>query len=399
MRLVMFAAMAALLVGRAVRAGGVRRHRRCCSRCAYAVVRAAHIALFVARQPRRPGAAPLGHGPGRQHGDRRRAAGRRLGRRRRARRARCGRSRWRSTWAARCFFGSEGWKLVPGHFAERHGLIVIIALGESIVAIGVGAEAGVDAGVVVAAVLGIAVAAALWWLYFDVVALVAERRLAQRGAGQGAERDRARLVLATCTSRWSPASCCVALGMKKTLGARRGPARSSCRRSRCSAARRSTCSRTSRSAGATSTRSTASGSSPASVLLVALIPLGVELPALATLAILAAVLAGLIVYEAMRFAEAARPAAPPARALGARSRAGLSWRSIRVCGRSAARVARRGERRHRGGPGAARQRRKRPRTGEAPDVWHLDDVNVGRTRVTTAHPTLTRGDVNAARRL
>ena len=51
------------------------------------------------------------------------------------------------------FFGSEGWKLVPGHFAERHGLIVLIALGESIVAIGVGAQAGVDAGVVVAAVL------------------------------------------------------------------------------------------------------------------------------------------------------------------------------------------------------------------------------------------------------
>ena len=39
-------------------------------------------------------------------------------------------------------FGSEGWKLVPGHFAERHGLIIIIALGESIVAIGVGAEYG-----------------------------------------------------------------------------------------------------------------------------------------------------------------------------------------------------------------------------------------------------------------
>ena len=36
-------------------------------------------------------------------------------------------------------FGSEGWHLVPGHFAERHGLIVIIALGESIVAIGLGA--------------------------------------------------------------------------------------------------------------------------------------------------------------------------------------------------------------------------------------------------------------------
>src|SRR5262249_2086057 len=49
-------------------------------------------------------------------------------------------------------FGSEGWKLVPGHFAERHGLIVLIALGESIVAIGVGAEHGVDAGIIAAAV-------------------------------------------------------------------------------------------------------------------------------------------------------------------------------------------------------------------------------------------------------
>ena len=43
---------------------------------------------------------------------------------------------------------------MPGHFAERHGLILIIALGESIVAIGVGAEGGVDAGVVAAAVAG-----------------------------------------------------------------------------------------------------------------------------------------------------------------------------------------------------------------------------------------------------
>src|SRR6478672_6328834 len=43
--------------------------------------------------------------------------------------------------------GTEGWKLVPSHFAERHGLIVIIALGESIVAIGVGAGSNVDAGI------------------------------------------------------------------------------------------------------------------------------------------------------------------------------------------------------------------------------------------------------------
>src|SRR4029077_10334308 len=67
------------------------------------------------------------------------------------------------------FFGSEGWKLVPGHFAERHGLIVIIALGESIVAIGVGAAGELDLGIGVVAVLGVALAAAQWWLYFDVV--------------------------------------------------------------------------------------------------------------------------------------------------------------------------------------------------------------------------------------
>ncbi len=84
-------------------------------------------------------------------------------------------------------YDSSGWKLVPGHFAERHGLIVLIALGESIVAIGAGAEVGVDAGVVVAAVVGTAVAAALFWLYFDVVALVAARRLSN--AAPGRERN------------------------------------------------------------------------------------------------------------------------------------------------------------------------------------------------------------------
>ena len=103
-------------------------------------------------------------------------------------------------------FGAEGWKLVPGHFAERHGLIVIIALGESIVAIGAGSQAGVDAGVVVAAILGVAVAAALWWLYFDVVALVAERRLTNAAEGRSATRSLA-IPIPTCTCRWWRASC------------------------------------------------------------------------------------------------------------------------------------------------------------------------------------------------
>ena len=71
-----------------------------------------------------------------------------------------------------------GWRISPAHFAERYGLIVIIALGESIVAIGLGA-AGVTAisEVVAAALLGLAVIAALWWAYFDVMAVLAQRTL------------------------------------------------------------------------------------------------------------------------------------------------------------------------------------------------------------------------------
>ena len=82
------------------------------------------------------------------------------------------------------FFGADGWRLVPGHFAERHGLILIIALGESIVAIGVGASGALDLGIGAAAVLGIFLAAALWWTYFDVVALISARRLSQAEAGR-----------------------------------------------------------------------------------------------------------------------------------------------------------------------------------------------------------------------
>jgi low temperature requirement protein LtrA len=81
------------------------------------------------------------------------------------------------------FFGEGGWQLVPGHFAERHGLIVIIALGESIVEIGTGAAGHLDLGVGVAAVLGVGVAAAFWWVYFDVVALISARRLAEAEQG------------------------------------------------------------------------------------------------------------------------------------------------------------------------------------------------------------------------
>jgi low temperature requirement protein LtrA len=114
-------------------------------------------------------------------------------------------------------FGAEGWKLVPGHFAERHGAIIIIALGESIVAIGAGAKSGVDAGVILAALLGIVVTGALWWLYFDVVALVAERRLAK--AAEGRERNEvARDSYSYLHFPMLAGIALIAVGLKKTLG-------------------------------------------------------------------------------------------------------------------------------------------------------------------------------------
>ncbi|HSV39109.1 MAG TPA: low temperature requirement protein A [Nocardioidaceae bacterium] len=75
--------------------------------------------------------------------------------------------------------GASGWRLpAPGHFAERHGLIVIVALGESIVAIGVGAEKlPISWPIVVAAAAGLAISASLWWLYFDAAALFVEEEL------------------------------------------------------------------------------------------------------------------------------------------------------------------------------------------------------------------------------
>ena len=96
---------------------------------------------------------------------------------------------------------ARGWHLSPGHFVERHALIVIIALGESIVALGAGATSDLGVGVVVAALLGFTVAACLWWAYFDVVAIVAERRLTEM---EGTPSSRWRETpTATSTCRWS----------------------------------------------------------------------------------------------------------------------------------------------------------------------------------------------------
>jgi low temperature requirement protein LtrA len=114
-------------------------------------------------------------------------------------------------------FGAEGWKLVPEHFAERHGLIIIIALGESIVAIGVGAAGALDLGIGTAAVLGVALTAAMWWTYFDVVAIVSGRRLADAEAGR-VQNELARDSYSYIHLMMVAGIVMVALGLKKTIG-------------------------------------------------------------------------------------------------------------------------------------------------------------------------------------
>src|SRR5919204_2450123 len=71
-------------------------------------------------------------------------------------------------WISPFFTAVPGFRIRAAHFVERHGLIVLIALGESIVAVGIGLSGrALPAGRVVTATLGLALAAALWWLYFD----------------------------------------------------------------------------------------------------------------------------------------------------------------------------------------------------------------------------------------
>jgi low temperature requirement protein LtrA len=199
------------------------------------------------------------------------------------------------------FFGVEGWKMLPEHFAERFGLIVIIALGESIVAIGAGAEIGVDAGVVLAAVLGTAVAAALWWLYFDVVAIVATKRLARAAPG----RERNSIGRDSYGYLHFPMIAGIvlgALGLKKTLGDVEDPLK--------------LVPAAAMLGGTTmyllahvafrfrNVRTLNRQRLFVALLLLALIPLAVEIPAVASLGIVAAVLALLIAYEAIHFADA-----------------------------------------------------------------------------------------------
>jgi low temperature requirement protein LtrA len=300
-RLVMFAAMAALLVA-ALSVPRTFGGDALLFACAYAAVRAAHIALFMLasrgdaalRRSVRGLAVSTAIGVGLLVAAAFTDDGFQLG-----------------LWCLALLldtggpflFGAEGWKIVPGHFADRHGAIIIIALGESIVAIGAGASGGVTAGVVSAAVLGMAVAAAVWWLYFDVVAIVAERRLARAAPGRE-QNEIARDSYSYLHFPMVAGIVLMALGLKKTLGHVSDPL--------------GTVPATAMLGGGAvyllahvafrwrnlhtlnPQRLLCAG------LLVGLLLLEVELrpPSLATLGALAAVLSALIAYEALRFAEA-----------------------------------------------------------------------------------------------
>jgi low temperature requirement protein LtrA len=197
--------------------------------------------------------------------------------------------------------GTDGWRVEPSHFAERHRLIVIIALGESIVAIGVGTAAlTLDAGVIVGALLGAAVVGALWWAYFDVVAFVAERVLRR-----ASPHDQALIARDSYTYLHLPMVAGIvvfAFGVKTTLTHVHAHLHGVAATALCGGVALylvalSTLKR--RNVGTFNTQRLV-----AAAVLVALAPVATVLPALVSLAAVAAVACSLIVYEATRYAAA-----------------------------------------------------------------------------------------------
>ena len=296
-RLVLFAAMAALLVT-SLCVPDAFGDQGLTFAIAYGAVRAAHIALFVlaSRDDRGLRHSVVGLGLSTGLGVAILMAGASFD----------GDARL-AVWAAALLFDmagplfidTSGWRLVPGHFAERHGLIMIVALGESIVAIGVGAEAGVDAGVIAAAVLGIAVACAFWWVYFDVTALVAAGRLSEAEPVKY-RNEIARDGYSYIHLPMVAAIVLVALGMKTTLAHVRDPLGWE--------------TATALAGGAAlyvlahvvfKVRMLGSLGVPrlvAALALLALIPLAHEVDAVITVALVGVVLWALVAFEAVRYA-------------------------------------------------------------------------------------------------
>jgi low temperature requirement protein LtrA len=197
--------------------------------------------------------------------------------------------------------GTENWQIEPAHFAERYGLIIIIALGESIVALGVGATgSGVGAGVATGSLLGIAVIAALWWAYFDVVAAVAERKLRE-----ALPDARARIGRDAYTYLHLPMVAGIvifAFGVKTTLAHVHAHLHSLPAAALCGGV-----SLYLLALSAFKRRNVGSFNRPrltAATLLVAVVPAAMRLPALASLALVSTIACSLIAFETRRYAEA-----------------------------------------------------------------------------------------------
>ena len=197
--------------------------------------------------------------------------------------------------------GTEGWNVQPAHFAERHGLIIIIALGESIVSLGVGASGlGLGATVIASALLGVVVAGALWWAYFDVVALAGEQRM-QRADPVA----QARIARDSYTYLHLPMVTGIvlfALGVKESLIAETHELSSVAAASLCGGVALYLL-----ALSAFKRRNYGSFNYPrlaGATLLVALIPVAGATRPLVALAMVAAITAALIAYETLRYAAA-----------------------------------------------------------------------------------------------
>ena len=192
-----------------------------------------------------------------------------------------------------------GWRIAPEHFAERHGLIVLIALGESIIAIGVGAGLELVPKVLAAAALGVVVISALWWLYFDVAAIFMRTRLASAsGVAQ------IRLAVDAFSYLHLPMIAGIVLfafGLEETLHHVGDPLGSVHAVALCGGVALYLLGYVAclyRLTRRVFRRRTIGG-----VVSLALIPAAVELPALASLGLLAATCAFVVAYEAIRHRE------------------------------------------------------------------------------------------------
>jgi low temperature requirement protein LtrA len=193
----------------------------------------------------------------------------------------------------------RGWRVAPEHFAERHGLIILIALGESLIAIGLGAGFELDTGVIVAAALGIIVVSALWWLYFDVAAIFGRRRLMQ---AVGLELHR--LALHAYSYLHLPMIAGIvlfALGLKTTVGDVGAELDTVQAVALCGGAALYLLGHVAflfRTTGRVFRRRTVGAA-----VLLALTPVAVAVPALAALALVSAACALVVAYEAIRHRE------------------------------------------------------------------------------------------------